>query len=73
MRRPPRAVSFKATLKVVTVMRHGAETTRRPTWRIVDERRLPYSLGVKDDLMLLIIRFILISFSFLHILIKPFM
>jgi hypothetical protein len=36
-----RTVSFKATLKVVAVMRHSAETMWRPAeWR-VDERQLP--------------------------------
>jgi hypothetical protein len=36
-----RAISFKASLKVVAVMRHSAEMTRRPAGWMVDERRLP--------------------------------
>jgi hypothetical protein len=39
-RRPPRTISFEAALKVVAVMPHGAETTRRPAGWMVDERRL---------------------------------
>jgi hypothetical protein len=39
--RPPRTVSFKVALKVVAVMRHGAEMTRRPPGWMVDECRLP--------------------------------
>jgi hypothetical protein len=36
-----RAISFKAVLKVVAVMRYDAETTQRPAGWMVDERRLP--------------------------------
>jgi hypothetical protein len=64
---PPRTVSFKVALKVVVVMQHGAETTRRPAWSMVDERRLPQSPVVNDELMLFIIRFTLSYFYFWHI------
>jgi hypothetical protein len=64
---PPRTVSFKVALKVVAVMQHGAETTRRPAGSMVDERRLPQSPVVNDELMLFIIRFTLSYFYFWHI------
>jgi hypothetical protein len=58
----PPTISFKASLKVVVVMRHGTETMQRPAGWMVDERRLPQSPGVKDELNFFIIRCTLISF-----------
>jgi hypothetical protein len=55
---PARSADPHPALKVLAVMRHNAETTRRPVVRMVDERRLPWSPCVKDEMILFTIYYI---------------